>query len=299
MRSIIFIIALFSNLLSTAQELPRRADIGARISDPNGTHAGAVVRSVKPNSQLDKAGLQTGDRIIKLNGEIIIDPNRWSDLKYDLHAGQELTLQVQRGDDLINVSATLDPLGMESFDRIETVYDMVVSSKGQRIRTIITRPKEKTGRLPAIFLIGGLSCSSIELYPGRPILGWTQVLSDLVVKSGMVLMRVEKPGVGDSEGHCGESDFEHDLAAFRSALSSLFSKDYVDTTKIVLYGSSMGSAIAPVLANEFTVAGVVSDGTFVKNWFEHKLELERRIKAFQGKTPEEIALGMNQGSITL
>ena len=50
----------------------------------------------------------------------------------------------------------------------------------------------------------------------------------------------------------------------------------------------MGSAIAPLLANEFNLAGVISDGVFFKTWFEHMLEIERRILGFKGNSEAEI-----------
>ena len=41
-----------------AQEIKRRADIGARFMAPDGVHAGAKVRSVTKGSQLEQAGLE-------------------------------------------------------------------------------------------------------------------------------------------------------------------------------------------------------------------------------------------------
>jgi pimeloyl-ACP methyl ester carboxylesterase len=288
---------LFYNL--NGQDLLRRADLGARFSFPDGKNAGVKVRRVASGSQLDQAGLKKDDVVISLNREPLVDPDRWSDIVYSLRGGQTIDLLVNRNKEYLNLTLTLDKLAKESFPGVDVSYETVVSGKGQKIRTIITRPSSASDKLPAIFLVGGLSCSSIELYPGRPIQGWTQVLSDLVTKSGMVLMRVEKPGVGDSNGACGESNFEQDMAAFESAFNSLLLKPYVDSTQVIIYGSSMGSAIAPVLANEFSVAGIISDGTFVKSWFEHMLEIERRIQAFQGVDEGEISRKMNEGFIPL
>ncbi len=281
------------------EPLKRRAHIGARFSGPTSEQVGALVRSVDEKSQLYQAGLRVEDRVLKVNGELIADNNRWSDLRYDFRAGDKLNLLVQRSQQLINLEVVMDPMPKEDFPNVEIAYETVVSSQGQEIRTIISKPKGLKGKSPALFLIGGLSCSSIEVYPGRPITGWTRVLKDLVTKSNLVFMRVEKPGVGDSNGHCGCSDFQDDQAAFRAALKSLMSKDYVDPQRVIIYGSSMGSALAPAFANEFNAAGVISDGTFVKSWFEHMLEIERRIRAFQGETPEEITHNLNTGYIPL
>ncbi|MEO1051951.1 MAG: alpha/beta fold hydrolase [Bacteroidota bacterium] len=291
----LFLLAQFSN----AQSLKRRADIGASFSSPQYGIPGAQVRSVRAGSALQKAGLKEGDVIIKLNGELIDDPDRWSDIRYALHEGQEVTLLVKRGQAFHTLQTSMEALSREQYKNTEVEYGEVVSDYGLTLRTITTYPKKRSGNLPAIFLISGLSCSSIEVFPGRPESGWTQVLSDIASKSNMVFMRVEKPGVGDSEGACGEGDFHGDIAGYRAALKKLKTLDMVDTTRIVIYGSSMGSALAPIMANEIPVAGVISDGTFVKTWFEHMLEIERRIRAFQGDSPSETMRKMNHAYIPL
>ena len=293
------IFLLLTPSLLCAQTIERRAHLGARFAGPNGGTAGVLVRQLDVDSKFYQAGLRAQDRIIKVNGEVIDDGNRWSDLLYDFRGGQQLELMILRHAETKILMVELDPMPKESYKEVDISYETVISDQGQEIRTIISKPRGVQGRQPAMFLIGGLSCSSIEVYPGRPVSGWTRVLKDLVTKSNMVFMRVEKPGVGDSNGACSCSDFEDDQAAFRAALKSLMSKEYVDTTRVIIYGSSMGSALAPAFANEFNAAGVISDGTFVKSWFEHMLEIERRIRAFQGESPQQIAHHINTGYIPL
>ncbi len=108
-----------------------------------------------------------------------------------------------------------------------------------------------------------------------------------------------QPGVGDSNGHCGESTLRRDLAAFEAAYHSLKAFDPVDSSRITIHGSSMGSALAPHLANKLGAAGVISDVTFVKTWFEHMLEIEQRIRLFEGDSPAEVARKINEGYIPL
>jgi len=299
MRYKLLILLLNLSYFTVGQELARRADLGASIGFPNGKDAGATVRNVDPGSPLDKSGLRPGDVIIKLNQEVIKDPDRWSDIFFDLRADDQLELLVKRQDQFLSINAQLRGLPKETYKNTRVLYEMVTTNNGLNIRTIITHPKNMKGKLPALFVVGGLSCSSIEVYPGRRVSGWTQVLQDLVTKSGMVVMRMEKPGVGDSNGNCGQSNFEEDILAFITALKDLKSKNYVDSSKVIIYGSSMGSALAPYLANKVGVAGVISDGTFVKTWFEHMLEIERRILEFKGNSPSEIMEKMNEGYIPL
>ncbi|MEK6153045.1 alpha/beta fold hydrolase [Flavobacteriaceae bacterium 3-367] len=280
-----------------AQKLDRRASWQAKISGPSSEQIGAVIQSITENSPLEKAGLRPQDRILKIDEVLISSDEVWTEMSYGIRAGSPIKLEVLRGGQLIRSSVLLPAIKKEQHAGIETLYEAVTSVYGLSQRTIITKPK-RPGRQAAIILIGGLSCSSIENYPGRNS-NWAKVLRDLVEKSDMVVMRVEKPGVGDSEGDCSRSDFRTDVAGFKAAISALKSKPYVDPDRIIVYGSSMGSALAPLLANEFNLAGVISDGTFFKTWYEHMLEIERRILQFKGLSETEIVRQMNRYYIPL
>ena len=309
MKPILPILSIFLSILPSlllyhslcAQNIVRRADLGARFGEPGPNTPGAVVREVTKNSPWGKAGLSAGDVIVQWNGEVLDDPDRWSDIVYAMRQGDEVVALVRKhnGSDLQSIKVKLEGLPMEKYDKTEVSYETVYTDKGLAIRVIITYPKGNVDKLPAMFVVGGLSCSSIEVYPGRRESGWTKVLTDLATKSNMVVMRMEKPGVGDSYGNCGESNFHDDINAFENSIKYLKLKSYVDSSKVIIYGSSMGSALAPYLANKMGAAGIISDGTFVKTWFEHMLEIERRILAFNGNTPTQITDKINQGYIPL
>ncbi|WP_299533243.1 alpha/beta hydrolase [Ulvibacterium sp.] len=292
----ILIVFLLTACLLSAQNLGRRAVWQAKIA-PSNAAPGAIIQSIEKNSPLEKAGFLPGDRLIRVNGVSILDEEIWSDIFYGLRGDTPITIEAVRDNSLYKKQLRFEPLEMESHTNLETFYEEITSAYGITQRIIITKPRKK-GRQPAVVLIGGLSCSSIETYPGRKG-NWVQTITDLVEKSGMVVMRIEKPGVGDSDGDCGQSDFLMDLEGYRAAIRNLKSKSYVDPDKIVIYGSSMGSALAPLLANEFNLAGVISDGTFFKTWYEHMLEIERRILQFQGNTEAEIVEKMNNYFIPL
>ena len=66
-----------------------------------------------------------------------------------------------------------------------------------------------------------------------------------------------------------------------------------------IYGNSMGSAIAPYMANKYSLNGVISEGTFFRTWFEHMLEIERRIKQMQGLSELKITEQINQAYLPL
>src|SRR5438046_8247109 len=115
----------------------------------------------------------------------------------------------------------------ESYPNIDVIYDSVTAPDGKRLRTIITKPRNAKGKLPVIFVAGWLSCDSVEAPAG------TKDASGLVFQSlarlpQFTLFRLDKQGVGDSEGVCAETDFESELGGYRAAFAGLTHYDFID-----------------------------------------------------------------------
>ena len=298
MRNILlFIPFILFTQLTSGQELARRASLEASVNRPDNITPGVLIKSIEKGSPLAGIGILAGDRIIQINDRKILRTEDWDHVLYSLRANAETAIHLKRGAERIIKAVKLNPLEKETHTDLTTYYESIVSDYGIQQRTIITTPNPKR-KLPAIFLVQGLSCSTIEKYSSRSN-NWVKMIESLVEESGMVVMRVDKPGVGDSEGDCGCTDFKTELNGYESALADLKTKDYVDTTRIVVYGASMGSALAPWLANRHNLAGVISDGTFFKTWFEHMLEIERRIRQMSGDDEATITRKMNEVYIPL
>ncbi|WP_417462066.1 PDZ domain-containing protein [Kordiimonas sp.] len=291
--------ALFASTAATmADDLERRAQWQARFGGQEG--AGMALQEVTEGSPLATAGLVAGDTILAVDGQPATRGTTWNDITDALVADRPYKLLVRRGTDLNTVSVNFPPVLLEEHAGVETVYGSITSDYGIRQRTIVTRPETITADAPgpAIFMLQGLSCSSIEATPGRRS-NYIRILTDLVEQSGMVVMRVEKPGMGDSEGNCSQTDFITELNGYETALKKLKSLPYVDPSRILVYGNSMGSALAPYFANKYGLNAVISDGTYYRTWFEHMLEIERRIKQMQGMEESKINDLINRAYIPL
>src|SRR5882724_7344504 len=189
----------------------------------------------------------------------------------------------------------------ESYPNVDVIYDSVTSPDGKRLRTIITKPHDSTRKLPVIFVAGWLSCDSIEAPPDtKDATGL--VFRGLAQLPGFCLFRVDKHGVGDSEGVCAENDFASELAGYRAAFRALKNYDFLDTNRIYLLGISNGGGFVPLVpesdSEQAQVRGYISIGGWVKTWFEHMLEIERRRFALMGKSPGEVNDRM-KGAATL
>ena len=164
---------------------------------------------------------------------------------------------------------------LESLPGVDTEYGELRIGGNSRLRTIVTRPAGVQGQLPAILYVQWLSCDSIEIRPDAAD-GWTTMLRRLITESGVLWQRVDKSGVGDSQGpECSGLDYETELAQHRAALRQLLSRPDVDPKRVVIYGASMGSNMAPLLAAGQDVAGVAVWGGGAMTWYERTLRFER------------------------
>src|SRR6266536_2996173 len=189
----------------------------------------------------------------------------------------------------------------ESYPNFDVIYDSVTPPDSKRLRTIITKPHDSTRKLPVIFVAGWLSCDSVEAPAGTKDEGGL-VFRGLAQLPEFALFRMDKQGVDDSEGVCAETDFDSELAGYRAAFRALKNYDFLDTRRIYMLGISNGGGFAPLVpesdAEQAQVRGYISIGGWVKTWFEHMLEIERRRFALMGKSPGEVNDRM-KGAATL
>lgn len=264
--------------LVTAQELPRRPFMGASIGNitpelkkQNNLPAtkGIIINQVFENSSAESADVRPGDVIVKVNDWKVTNTLDFINHLKGFNANDKITVQYYREGEKSNKDIMLRPMPKESNPEFETVYASVRSGNNH-LRTIITRPPS-TGEFPAVLLVNGVGCSSID-YPFDPK-GSLYPVVDSLTKAGFVTMRVEKSGVGDSKGEpCQEYDFNSELNGYKAALASLKAIEYVDASQVFLFGFSMGGVIAPLLANENPVKGLLVFGTVGRSWFDYELE---------------------------
>lgn len=290
------LICFCGTLQAKPDNLARRASWEARTSpaDP----VGRTITELLDNTPLSVAGLREGDTIISINGRLILETDDWDDMTDALVSGEPMAIRYRRGTAVVNAEAIFNDAKKETYDNHLVEYGSIHNDYGFRQRTLLTLPAGQNGRLPAVFFVQGLSCSSVEVLPDSTS-NYKRMINMLISNLNMVVMRVEKPGVGDSEGSCAESDFFTELHGYELALKRLIADPRVDKDRVIVYGNSMGSAIAPYLANKYQLNGVISDGTFFRTWFEHMLEIERRIQQMQGKSETDINSVMNSVYIPL
>jgi len=127
------------------------------------------------------------------------------------------------------------------------------------LRTIVSIPDRRNARSPAVMLLQGGGCNSIDVPrapdgPGNPL--------RTIAAQGYVTMRVEKSGLGDSRGPaCDAIGYEQELEGYRAALAALKRHPSVKPDEAFVIGLSLGGIFAPILASESAVRGIVVFGT--------------------------------------
>lgn len=302
------ILALFLliNCSLFSQELRRGASFGAAIMDLKdslrvalklSSTQGTLIKNVFQGSAAQKAGLSANDMLVDMDGEKIKNTSHFLQLLKTHSAGDKIKVSYYREAKLSVANITLLSKPTETSKDYDIIYSSVVSGKNQ-LRTIITKPKTGSN-FPAVFIIGGVGCYSID-NPTMPEISSIKLWSDSLTRNGFVTIRVEKTGMGDSKGTpCTDCDFNMEKQGYLDGLKQLKSLPYVDKKNIFLAGFSIGGVVAPLLAQQESVKGIIVYGTAGKNWLEYELDNSLRQQALDGNSPEAIDTFMRDEYIRL
>jgi pimeloyl-ACP methyl ester carboxylesterase len=265
--------------------LPRQAalEMTLRFVAPNT----ARIAQVQPGGRAEAAGLRVDDQVTSINGQPFADPVALASLRASLRGGQPLRLALVRSGQPLTVAYTPAARPVENPPNSTAEYGSLALADGTQLRTLVTRPRHKTGKLPAILLVQWLSCSSVEV-PGPPTDGADLLVQHFANHPDLVFMRVEKPGVGDSQGNCATCDLATELQMHRAALAALKKRPEVDTSRVYLLGISLGAGLSAVLGQGQNIKGYLVTGACTTTWFEHMMELERRRLALSGIADPQI-----------
>jgi hypothetical protein len=96
-------------------------------------------------------------------------------------------------------------------------------------------------------------------------------------RAGFATMRVEKRGVGDSEGSA--ADFRTEISDVQHALDALRALDGIDGEAVFVFGHSVGGMIAPLLSG---ARGLMVYGTSSARWYDCITVSHNRQRALRG-----------------
>ncbi|MBV6439694.1 MAG: Protein TolB [Saprospiraceae bacterium] len=246
---------------------------------------GVLIQNVIPASTAEAAGIQRGDVLLELDGREVNSPDEAVRMVGAYRAGQTLQYKLIRNGKTLLEKTTIQGLPREKYPDLEVTYGAVKAGDAL-LRTIVTKPKKSSGKLPALLFIQGIGCYSMDT-PFDTARTELQLINRLV-REGWVVMRVDKSGIGDSQGApCDQIDFNTELEGYVQVFAALQKREDVDAENCFIFGHSMGGVMAPLVAKEHRVKGIVAYGTIGVNFMEYFANSRRTIAASYEMTPIE------------
>ena len=282
------LLALFGTeaFASPQPTLLRRAALGAALTAAEG---GVSVSAVSPNSAAARAGLAVGDIVTRIGDHAVTSPQDFRASLAASPSGRAIPLTITRGGSAQTLNVTLTLAPMENDPQIETIYGAVTVDNSLR-RTLLTVPRGARGRHPAMLIVGGIGCYSVDNTDPRD--PYRRLAYDLG-RHGIVVMRLEKSGIGDSQGApCSTVDFHAETRSYEAATAALRDDPHVDPARVFLFGHSIGTIEAPDIAARQSVAGIIAAQGFGRTWVEYEMINTRRQLELVGNTPTDVDAAM-------
>ncbi len=165
----------------------------------------------------------------------------------------------------------------ESIPGVTSHYGVVDIDDGSRLQSIITLPEgDSSPRHPLLFT-QWVSCGSLAYREGSNA---RELLASLARDSGLALVRVERSALDGTGPACEDLDYDTELAHYVDAFGQLLEDERIDASRVYVYGSSLGSTTAPLVAAQLqeagiNIAGVMVQGGGTVTYYERMFNFER------------------------
>lgn len=250
-------------MYGTGHSVPRRAYLGAELpSDAEAFGDGGMrIAGVLPGGMAAAAMLAAGDILVGIGGLPVRDREELADALRRAGGLSEVELTATRVTGRVAVIPA-------PHDEDVLLGELAVA--GARLRALMT-----DGPRATIVLLGGIACESLEDGP-------LAQLARALTRAGYATLRVDKRGVGDSEGGpAREVDFATELADAHAAVELARQPGL----PVVVFGHSIGGVIAPHTRAD----AIAVFGTPVRPWIECLVDSVRRQMTMRGAPADEIA----------
>lgn len=255
------------------RSLVRRAALGLRFEpslDPQGVRVTAVLEGTGAHH----AGMRVGDVIIAADQETIRDGSALRAWAATLRAFDKVTLWVLRESPRpMPIKVTVYARATEQHAEVEHQYDQHALADGTLLRVIRSRAKDQREPRACVFALPGYRRDSCEFptLPDYPMRRWVED----VARAGIDVVRVERRGLGDSEGEGDSQGFLEERDDLCAAVKR-FCAERIGRARPVIYGYSLSGLYAPHVAAQCDARAIAVFGSGIDTWTEYLDALLRR-----------------------
>jgi len=276
-----------------AQEMKRRPFLGVSMRDLTDDmvrvmqlpgRQGVLLDKIIPGSTAEKAGFKKGDVLLSINGTATNNGAATSSY-VAAQKTDAFTYELLRNGKTIKGKASFMRFPQEKYPDLVVDYTYAKTNTGLQ-RIIITKPKTNPNGSALVF-IGGIGCYSMD-FAFDTAANELQMLNYLA-RAGFTTVRIEKPGMGDNKGYskdCDKISFKEEVNGYVEAIKQLEQNKQLSTDKLFLFGHSMGGVMAPMVAAQVPVKGIIAYGTIGSNFIEYLLKSRRTIAEAEGWEPD-------------
>src|SRR6185503_14431424 len=158
------------------------------------TTAGARVTGVAPGSTAAVTGIAVGDIIVGIDGKATATTDAVIGAIGRHRGGESISIGIRRNGEPRTIEASLKAYPTEQMKNATVDRKSVEAQPGVRLRTIVSVPVTPSKeRYPAVLLIGGGGCGSIDTPIGPQVA--LPGLMHTIGSQGFVTYRVEKSGI--------------------------------------------------------------------------------------------------------
>ncbi len=263
--------------------LPRRPYFGLDLAGTP-TPGGVRVRAVHQGGPAEEAGLLADDLLVSVDGASASEP---ADVVRALRrAAMPVRIAFEREGEKRDALLRPTPWPLEAVSEGRVVLGEVHVS-GNTLRTILTVPSGSSPFGVMVFL-QGLDAGSCER-PFEPDHPERRLVSQWAA-AGFATLRVDRCGVGDSEGPPPtEAGLDVEIATADAAIEAAASIDGVDASRVFVFGVSLGGMIAPLASRLARARGVIVFGTSAERWRRCAVGTVERQLSLRGHHGEDLA----------
>jgi len=263
-----------------AMVLRRRPHIGLDLALPE-DGPGLVVMELPEGSPLADR-VEVGARLLAIDGVPVTGLDDVRDRVRELVVGDECVLSFDHG----TVRQVLEPLPLEPNPGRVELDEVEVPSEGYALRTIWTFPNEP-GPHPVVWLMPSANWLSEE--HTQELWHPTLKLVRALTERGFATLRVDRSGVGDSEGPpCVDTDFDTELAWCRAGHAHLLAHPEVDPDRVFFFGRSLGGTLVQLLAAELGARAAAVWGATAIPWHDAMMATAERQLRLKGVAEEPL-----------